>query len=112
VSVPENLPTVQLLSGVAKIEIDGQHYDEEVRIHQTVVHWNTTDYRIPPFVGPGETLQIDVEFFGKVLWDKGWIHPNDCKIRELTLVDQFKKKHRLKEEIQFRPSWLASPPSH
>ncbi|MDE3138902.1 MAG: hypothetical protein KGL05_03560, partial [Acidobacteriota bacterium] len=106
VSVPERLPTVQLLSGVAKIEVDGKRYEEEVRISQTIVPWNTNDYRIPPFVNPSETLQIDVEFFGKVLWDNGWVHPNKCKIRELVLIDQFKKKHRLKEEILFHPSWV------
>jgi hypothetical protein len=108
VSVPESLPTVQLLSGVARFEIDGTRYNENVRINQTIVPWNTDDYRIPPFVEAGETLQIDVCFFGKVRWDNGWIVPNDCSIRKLVLVDQFKKRHLLKEEIPFHVSWTSS----
>ena len=111
VSVPDDLPTVQLIAGVAKMEVDGKRYEENIRINQTLVPWNTDNYRIPPFVEPGETLQIDVEFFGKVLWDNGWVHPKDCKILELVLIDQFKNKHRLKEEIPFYASWTASPPS-
>jgi hypothetical protein len=111
VSVPDGSPIVQLLSGTASIEIDGKRYEEEVRINQSTLAWQLDGYRIPPFVEAGETLQIDVQFFGRVLRDKGWIQPRECKIRKLVLIDQFKKKHRLREDITFHASWISTPPS-
>jgi hypothetical protein len=110
-TVPEGSPTVQLLSGTANIEIDGRKRDEKLMIFPTLIPWQKDGYKIPPYVEAGETLLVDLSFLGRIRWDNGWVVPNRCVIHELVIRDQFKKKHRLKEEIVFHPSWRSSPPS-
>ncbi len=111
-ALEEGHPTVELLKGTARVKCDGgrpQRIKVLVHPHIRLSGDQTNSSSVYPIILAGSSVELTCIMFpyAEPSPTGGWIVPHVVRITRLVVVDQHRRKYKLKDEIQLPGSFIS-----
>lgn len=103
---------VELLKGRARVKCDeGRPQRIKVLVHPHISIYGdrTNTSSIHPTILAGSSVELKCTMFpyAKPAPSGGWVIPQVVRVTRLVVIDQHRRKHKLKDEIQLRGSFIS-----